>query len=196
MIYDPWCIRKWTSYHETHLVWNLLLRNHVQFRLLHQPHRCSDIQTLCNWCHHLTKPNVKWMVDVKPDTMQPFWFTNMTAVYGAQVQGSSLWAPFSPAQEVTLHIHPECTRSQQDLTLTGVNKLQWARKALCCTYASLKVIFLATQNGGVVAKFRPLSVYVWLCDVLHKVYSVRTCKEHVVGSDQSQYMHWVHPRAH
>ena len=39
------------------------------------------------------------------------------------VQGSTLRAPVSPAQEVILHLHPECTRSQQDLTLTEANKL-------------------------------------------------------------------------
>ena len=35
---------------------------------------------------------------------------------------SSLQAPSSSAQEVILHLHPKCTRFQQDLTLTKVNK--------------------------------------------------------------------------
>ena len=38
---------------------------------------------------------------------------------------SSLQAPFLPAQEVILRLHPECIRSQQDLTLTEANKLTW-----------------------------------------------------------------------
>ena len=35
---------------------------------------------------------------------------------------SSLRAPFSPAQEVILYLHPECARPQQDLLLTEANK--------------------------------------------------------------------------
>ena len=35
---------------------------------------------------------------------------------------STLRAPFSPAQEVILHLHPECAMPQQDLTLTAANK--------------------------------------------------------------------------
>ena len=36
---------------------------------------------------------------------------------------STLRAPFSPVQEMILHLHPECARSQQDLTLIEANKL-------------------------------------------------------------------------
>ena len=67
--------------------------------------------------------NVKRIVDGNPDTSPPFWVAKMTAVNGAEVQGSSLWAVFLPAQEIILRFYLECTRSQLELMLTEANKL-------------------------------------------------------------------------
>ena len=118
-------------------------------------------------------------------------------------------APFSPAQKVILHLHQECTRCQQDLTLTEANKLtcmpHWRSELTKC----VTVLKLHRPQSSLLLKmamyypdFHPLSIlrlftwgiawsllseanmaaqrsiwisihcpfYVWLCEVLHKVY--------------------------
>ena len=63
------------------------------------------------------------------------------------------------------HFYPECTRSQQDLMLTQVNKLtcmhhwlSWHSEPTKCfvvltLYTPLPAVFLATQNGSMVSRF-------------------------------------------
>ena len=92
--------------------------------------------------------------------------------YSMELKYSGTVCELLSHQRNKLHLHSECTRSQQGLMLTKVNKLtcmpRWhSELAKCFAVLVLRVIFLATWNGGVVSGF-PSTVcftlgYVWYC---------------------------------
>ena len=99
---------------------------------------------------------------------------DLWSVYGAQVQWNSLPAPFSPVQEVVLHLHPECTRSQQFLTLTKANKVTCMPRWHIELAIGFAVLMLHRSRSSLPLKMVVYSIhcpfYVWLREALHKVY--------------------------
>ena len=66
--------------------------------------------------------------------------------------GAILWVAFSRAREVMLHL--QANKLHAPLT-------QWACKVLHCTCPPLTVVFLATQNGGVVSALSISRLVMW-----------------------------------
>ena len=67
--------------------------------------------------------NVKRIVDGKPDTRPSFHFEWQKRLQSMERKYRGAVCELLSHERKNLHFYPECARSQQDLTLSEVNKL-------------------------------------------------------------------------